>query len=57
MRYWTRRRFGATALAAALLAGGPALAAGNQPYAGMTLNLASMNDPFATVLVKLAPEF
>ena len=57
MRNWTRRRFGATALAAALLAGGPALAAGTQPYAGMTLNLASMNDPFATVLVKLAPEF
>ncbi len=57
MRSWTRRRFGATALAAALLAGGPALAAGNQSYAGMTLNLASMNDPFATVLVKLAPEF
>ena len=46
MRKWMRRRIGAIAMAAAALAGGQALA--DQPYAGMTLNLASMNDPFAT---------
>lgn len=55
MRKWTMRRIGAMAVAAVILAGGQAVA--DQPYAGMTLNLAAMNDPFATVLVKLAPEF
>jgi len=55
MRKWTMRRIGAMAVASVILAGGQAVA--DQPYAGMTLNLAAMNDPFATVLVKLAPEF
>ena len=44
------------AFLAAVVCVSPAVAQ-DKPLQGVTLNLASMNDPFATVLARLAPAF
>ena len=52
----SRRMLLALAIAIAAIPMG-ARADGDKPFAGMTLTVASQNDQFAGVLVKLAPEF